>query len=153
MHCDILIERISWWKTKYYSRKGNSKNHFLPSYFEVIPLKYVSDTMKRRALCKVIPSRHVLSTLLPCRFLSSCCIYFGGESRLPHFNGRVFVRLVKEAISINGSWFQGHCCGHSIICSFQTQGLFRTCFSTHSKSIQFKMIWITAIQITLMIKV
>ena len=112
----------------YYSWKGKLKDHFLPSDFEVIPLKYVFDPVKRRALCKIIPSRQVLGTLLPWRFLSSywtrvwTCL--GGESRPSHFNGRVFVRLVKEAITINGSWCQGHCYGNFRISSFQKHGSF-----------------------------
>ena len=58
-------------------------------------------------------------------------LVLGGESGPPHFNGRVLVRLVKEAISINGSWFQGHCCGSFMICSFQkTMAVFHLFFHT-----------------------
>ena len=49
----------------------NERNNFSPSDFEVIPLKYVSDPMERRALREVIPSRQIIGTLLTCRFLSS----------------------------------------------------------------------------------
>ena len=50
------------------------KSHFLPSYFEVIPLKYVSDPVKRCALCELIPREEIIRTFLANGVLGLCFI-------------------------------------------------------------------------------